>query len=128
MKFRLIIFTFIISGSLATPPWPSPYWDIPGDYCASKYPRMRCCQGRKDPCNVPILGNSFYSFLLIVWKPHLILQALYAIVTLFVTELRMQTVVLIILHTAKDSTTCNLLLAGLKKSFAHPHVLTEEPQ
>ncbi len=43
-----------------TPPWPNPYWDIPGDYCRAKYPAGLCCQGRNDPCSVPILGTLCY--------------------------------------------------------------------
>merc|ERR1719339_670661 len=43
-----------------TPPWPHPYWDIPGDYCRAKYPAMDCCSGRQDRCSVPILGTLCY--------------------------------------------------------------------
>ena len=43
-----------------TPPWPNPYWDIPGDYCRARYPSGRCCAGRDDPCSVPILGTLCY--------------------------------------------------------------------
>ncbi len=53
-----------IFGLQSTPPWPSSYWDIPGDYCRAKYPEGRCCLGRKDPCSVPILGKNPSSQLL----------------------------------------------------------------
>ena len=45
---------------LLTPPWPGPYWDIPGSYCQSSFPQGECCPGRKDRCSVPILGTLCY--------------------------------------------------------------------
>ena len=60
--FGFLIF-LVASISLAaadTPPWPNPYWDIPGDYCRARYPAGRCCTGRDDPCSVPILGTLCY--------------------------------------------------------------------
>jgi len=42
------------------PPWPSPYWSIPGSYCQSSYPERQCCPGRRDRCGVPILGTVCY--------------------------------------------------------------------
>ena len=53
------LFLLLTDPALSTPPWPNPYWDIPGDYCRAKYPSGRCCQGRQDPCSVPILGKAW---------------------------------------------------------------------
>lgn len=50
----------LLTADALTPSWPSPYWNIPGDYCKAKYPSMNCCNGRKDPCSVEILGTLCY--------------------------------------------------------------------
>lgn len=55
-----LIFCCTQSAQALTPAWPSPYWNIPGDYCKAKYPRMNCCNGRNDPCSVEILGTLCY--------------------------------------------------------------------
>lgn len=54
----LVAIASVIEASV--PSWPHTYWDIPGDYCRAKYPSRQCCQGRQDPCNVPILGTLCY--------------------------------------------------------------------
>ena len=56
--FTLVLLPDLIYGK--TPGWPSPYWAIPGDYCRSRYNEQRCCEGRNDPCSVPILGTLCY--------------------------------------------------------------------
>ena len=53
-----IVLPVLILGK--TPGWPGPYWDIPGDYCRARYHSLRCCEGRNDPCSVPILGTLCY--------------------------------------------------------------------
>lgn len=64
MLFKVLFTATLILGYYccwaATPSWPSPYWNIPGDYCKARYPAMNCCNGRQDPCNVPILGTLCY--------------------------------------------------------------------
>jgi len=64
---KRILLSAVIAAILApnlifgkTPGWPSPYWDIPGDYCRARYHEQRCCEGRNDPCSVPILGTLCY--------------------------------------------------------------------
>lgn len=42
------------------PPWPHPYWEIPGDYCRATQPLGQCCQGRQDGCHTPILDTLCY--------------------------------------------------------------------
>ncbi|XP_059090669.1 uncharacterized peptidase C1-like protein F26E4.3 isoform X2 [Tigriopus californicus] len=56
----LLIFSVFIGLGQGTPPWPNSYWDIPGDYCSARYPSGQCCNGRQDPCSVPILGTLCY--------------------------------------------------------------------
>ena len=56
----IMISTMISSVISITPSWPSPYWNIPGDYCKAKYPALNCCNGRQDPCSVEILGTLCY--------------------------------------------------------------------
>lgn len=62
----ILIFSTLATSSLAqsrhslTPPWPGPYWDIPGAFCTDQYPQMKCCPGRQDRCSVPILGTLCY--------------------------------------------------------------------
>ena len=51
---------FILCVNGKTPGWPSPYWDIPGDFCRARYHEQRCCEGRNDPCSVPIMGTLCY--------------------------------------------------------------------
>jgi len=51
---------FILCVDGKTPGWPSPYWDIPGDFCRARYREQRCCEGRNDPCSVPIMGTLCY--------------------------------------------------------------------
>ena len=62
MRNSIFIFVYVMIVCVAgkTPGWPSPYWDIPGDYCRSRYHEQRCCEGRNDPCSVPILGTLCY--------------------------------------------------------------------
>ncbi len=63
MRIFVLAFCVIFAAGGATaktPTWPDPYWNIPGDFCATKYPKMQCCEGRDDPCNVPILGTLCY--------------------------------------------------------------------
>ena len=45
-----------------TPPWPGPYWDIPGQFCSSRYPPGSCCPGahRQDRCHVEVLDTLCY--------------------------------------------------------------------
>jgi len=84
---------------LATPPWPHPYWDIPGDYCKAKYPSGQCCFGRQDPCNVPILGMQY------VLTPFATIchqQALSVIATLFAIARKTRIAARITLRTARD--------------------------
>jgi hypothetical protein len=62
MFLRIVtVLSLTISSSIAlTPSWPSPYWNIPGDYCRAKYPERDCCNGRQDPCSAEILGTLCY--------------------------------------------------------------------
>lgn len=49
-----------VSSQSKTPSWPGPYWDIPGQFCSSRYPKSGCCLDRNDECSVPILGTTCY--------------------------------------------------------------------
>ncbi|XP_058801307.1 tubulointerstitial nephritis antigen-like [Phymastichus coffea] len=36
------------------------YTGLTGPYCETRYRQMRCCEGRKDDCSVPIMGTLCY--------------------------------------------------------------------
>ena len=61
-RMKIILAILLLTPSLSTPisNWPSAYWDIPGSYCQSYFPRLQCCRGRQDRCSVPILGTLYY--------------------------------------------------------------------
>jgi len=66
LLLKMILVMTLTSGQIhvtnMVPPWPDPYWDIPGNYCSAAYPKLSCCPGpnRQDRCNVPILDTLCY--------------------------------------------------------------------
>lgn len=60
MSASVLVSLGVNSISVNVPPWPSPYWDIPGDFCRGRYPALNCCSGRQDRCSVPIMGTLCY--------------------------------------------------------------------
>ena len=40
--------------------WPGSYWDIPGTFCSASWPRLQCCQGRRDNCGLSLLNTTCY--------------------------------------------------------------------
>ena len=47
LLLKMIMVMTLTSGQIhvtnMVPPWPDPYWDIPGNYCSAAYPKLRNC-------------------------------------------------------------------------------------